>query len=121
MKSIFVSLAVLMACHTAHAASGMASLYIQSAAAWERCTGRAITPGQATNLSTLIARHSLESVTPEELLNAIEKARIATPPNCELPLVMIDRDYFENFVFPRISTNPELRETSTTNARVAGT
>ncbi len=120
MKTLFAALAVLLACNMAHAASGMVNLYIQSAAAWERCTGDTITPDQAANLSALIARHSLETVAPDELLSAIEKARITTPASCELPLVKVDREYFENFVLPRISASAEVPETTSARRWQAG-
>ena len=104
---------------SAHAATGMANLYVQSGAAWERCTGNALTLDQTEALSRLIARHTLETLSAEDLRRQIDAARASLSVTCDLPLVRIDRDYFQNFVLPRLNPS-EAQQAFAPQSRVAG-
>jgi hypothetical protein len=119
MKSFLAALLICLASNAALAATGMLNLYIRAAAAWEQCTGNTLTPDQAVNLSGVIARHALETVTPEDLLREVRSAG-RTLTDCDQPLVEMDRGYFEKFVLPRIAPAPGAGEARTPDVRVAG-
>jgi len=83
MKRVFTIIITLLVGDAAHAASGMVNLYIQSAAAWERCSGKTLSHEQADNFSKLIALHSLEKTAPEKILDTVHKAGRAVGASCE--------------------------------------
>lgn len=119
MNRLFAALVIVLVSHQAQAAAGMANLYVRAAAAWEQCTGNTLTAEHAASLSDLIARHTLETVAPDDVMGEVRKARAAIPAGCDLPLVQIDRDYFQKFVLPRLEA-AQGQTSPAAAARVAG-
>jgi hypothetical protein len=98
-----VVLVLLLASSAAHAASVLVNFYVQSAAAWERCTGHTITQEQAVRLAAFASRRAMETVTPEELIAKLEEAR-RNPTACDQPRAQLGQDYFGKYLLPQMET-----------------
>jgi hypothetical protein len=117
MNIVVGALGLFLAAPLAHAASAMTNHTIRSAAAWERCTGRTVTAEQAAQLADLLSRHPLETapLTKDEVLGEIQNARAGVGA-CTVPLTMVEQDYFEKYLLPRIAKPPGASQSAATSA-----
>jgi hypothetical protein len=91
-----------LALGAARADDGVRHLYIQAAAAAEKCVGVSLTDAQAAKLAAVIGEAGYGPVTPEDITAGLAAARAAGPVNCADLYTQIHLQFFERTIRPKL-------------------
>jgi hypothetical protein len=81
---------------------GVRHLYIQAAAAAEKCAGVSLTDAQAARLASVIGEAGYGPVTPEDIMAGLASARAAGLGDCADLYTQIHLQFFERTIRPKL-------------------
>ena len=102
MRSIAIGL-VFAGLWASAAAGGVYDIYIQAAAAAEKCTGRVLTGAEAASLAAAITANGHGPASPGEVSSALAAARTtAQGVNCSDLYTQIHLQFFQRSILPAL-------------------
>ncbi|MHB1207153.1 MAG: hypothetical protein ACYCZX_16405 [Rhodospirillaceae bacterium] len=110
MRSAIGALGIFLVCLNmglgpVAAAAGLHDLYIQAAAAGEKCTGQPLTALQTAGLAAVINAAGHGPATPQDVVAALETARAAAHKlNCDDLYMQIHLQFFQRTILPKLQS-----------------